>query len=245
MSNGSAGAKDPARYEQIAAHLRKLVAESEPGDRLPSEAELCEHFGVSRMTARQAVQLLTADGLVERIRGAGTFVREHPVPRDLGSPLSFTGSMRARGMQASSRTLQWDEIDPDQDERDALGLSAEDGAHVLERLRLADGTPMAIERVVMPSDLAAVLGDGFQEGSLHDAFHRSGHQPTEAHAEVSARRATKRERDLLDLSSGGIIITERRTIYDENGRALERTQTHYAANRYSFRAILRVDESRA
>jgi len=243
MSNGSANSKDPARYEQIAAHLRSLVADSEPGDRLPSEAELCQQFGVSRMTARQAMQLLSADGLVERRRGAGTFVREHPIPRDLGSPLSFTGSMRARGMHASSRTLQWAEVTPNSEERAALGLSSEENAHVLERIRLADGTPMAIERVVMPNDLADELDDGFQEGSLHDAFRGAGHQPTQAHAEVSARRATKRERDLLDLATGGIIITELRTIYDQHGKALERTQTHYAANRYSFRAILRVDES--
>lgn len=231
----------PARYEEIATHLRRLVSESGPGDRLPSEAELCHEFGVSRMTARQAVQLLAADGLIERRRGAGTFVREHPVPRDLGSPLSFTGSMRARGMEASSRTLEWGEVAPDPDERTALDLPSDGSAHVLERLRLADGTPMALERVVMPSSLAETLEEGFQHGSLHDAFRRAGRQPTEAHAEVSARRATKRERELLDLPPGGIIITERRTIYDDEGLPLERTQTHYAASRYSFRAILRDD----
>jgi GntR family transcriptional regulator len=233
--------KSPARYEEIASHLRRLLSEASPGDRLPSEAELCEQFDVSRMTARQAMQMLAADGLIERRRGAGTFVREHPVPRDLGSPLSFTGSMRARGMEASSRTLRWDEVSPDRDEQGALGLDPKDGAYVLERLRLADGTPMAIERVVMPAHLAATLEDGFQEGSLHDAFRRAGRQPAEAHADVSARRASKRERELLDLPPGAIIITERRTIYDTEGAPLERTQTHYAASRYSFRAILRDD----
>lgn len=231
-------AKSPAQYEVIASYLRDLVARAEPGDRLPSEAELCEQFGVSRMTARQAVQLVAADGLVERRRGAGTFVREAPIPRDLGSPLSFTGSMRARGMKASSRTLEWGEVDPSTDELTALGLAPDEEAYVLERLRLADGKPMAIERVVMPEPLAKELTEGFQGGSLHDAFRQVGRQPTQAHAEVSARRATKRERDLLELPPSGIIITERRTIYDQNGAPLERTQTHYAASRYSFRAIL-------
>ena len=234
--------KGPARYEEIATHLRRLVAESRPGDRLPSEAELCEQFGVSRMTARQAVQMLANDGLVERRRGAGTFVREHPVPRELGSPLSFTGSMRARGMKASSKTLQWERVLPSRDESEALGLDPDTGAHVLERLRLADGIPMAIERVVMPSSLASSLAEGFEQGSLHDAFRAAGRQPAEAHAEVSARPATKRERELLDLPRGGIIMTERRTIYDSDGAPLERTQTQYAANRYSFRAILRHEE---
>lgn len=232
----------PARYEKIAAHLRALIAEAEPGDRLPSEAELCEQFGVSRMTARQAMQVVAGDGLIERRRGAGTFVRTPPVPRDLGSPLSFTGSMRARGMTASSQTLRWSEVEPNEDERVELSLRRGEASYVLERLRLADGTPMAIERVVMPRDLALRLSEGFQTGSLHDAFRAIGRIPTEAHAEVSARRARKAERDLLGLPPSGIIIAERRTIYDQGGIALERTETRYAASRYTFRAILREPE---
>jgi GntR family transcriptional regulator len=228
-----------ARYEQIADYLRDLVANSDPGDRLPSEAELCDHFGVSRMTARQAVQLLANDGLVERRRGAGTFVRAHPVLRDLGSPLSFSGSMRARGMTASSETLEWGEVEPDADEREALGLGEDATGYVLERLRKADGTPMAIERAVLPRQLALQLGDDFQEGSLHEAFRGVGRIPTEAHAEVSARRATRRERELLGLPPSGIVISERRTIFDQDGAALERTETRYAAGRYTFRAVLR------
>lgn len=228
-----------ARYEQIADYLRGLIAEAQPGDRLPSEAELCDRFDVSRMTARQAMQLVSNQGLIDRRRGAGTFVRAHPVPRVLGSPLSFSGSMRARGMTASSETLKLGHVMPDDDERSSLGLGADEPGYVLERLRLADGTPMAIERVVMPSWLASELAEGFQDGSLHEAFRAIGRIPTEAHADVSARKATKRERDLLGLPPSGIIISERRTIYDQDGAALERTETRYAASRYSFRAILR------
>lgn len=231
--------KPQTRYELIAGHIRGLVAGAEPGDRLPSEAELCEQFDVSRMTARQAMQLVANEGLIERRRGAGTFVRPRPIQRDLGSPLSFSGSMRARSMSASSKTLEWGEVSPEDDERTALGLGDDDTSYVLERLRLADGTPMAIERVVMPRELALALGDGFQDGSLHEAFRSIGRMPKEAHAEVSARRATKHERELLGLPASGIIISERRTIYDQDGAALERTETRYAAARYTFRAVLR------
>jgi GntR family transcriptional regulator len=232
-----------ARYEQIADHLRGLVAQGGPGDRLPSEAELCAKFGVSRMTARQAVQVVANDGLIERKRGAGTFIRSRPVPRDLGSPLSFSGSMKARGMSTTSQTLSRGETELSQEEADALGLQPGSRGLVLERLRLADGTPMAIERAVMPSDLAVALGDDLGEGSLHDAFRAVGRNPTEAYAEVSARQATRRERDLLGLAASGIIVSERRTIFDQDGLALERTETLYAASRYTFRAILREPET--
>lgn len=231
-------APEPARYEQIARYLRKLIQDSEPGDRLPSDAELCEKFGVSRMTARQAVQVVAADGSIERRRGAGTFVRSRPVPRDLGSPLSFTEAMRARGMQASSRTLAWGPVAPTEDERTALGLEAGERAYALERLRFADATPMAIERAVMPEEVALSLEGDFDFGSLHEAFQKVGRVPERAHAEVTAHRANKTQRELLGLSPTGIVICERRTIFDQHHEPLERTVTCYAPGRFSFRAVL-------
>lgn len=236
--------RTPPRYEEIAEYLRTLIAAASPGDRLPSDADLCQRFSVSRMTARQAVQLVAADGLIERRRGAGTFVRSQPVLRDLGSPLSFTESMRSRGMTASSRILRRGVITPSDEERLALGLAAGETAQVLERLRLADGTPMAIERVVMPADLATSIEGDLETGSLHSAFERAGRHPTQALAEVSARHATKRQRELLELPASGIVLCEQRTIIDQSGLPLERTVTFYASSRYSFRAVL-VGEVRA
>ncbi len=194
------------------------------------------------MTARQAMQLVAADGLVERRRGAGTFVKANPVPRYLGSPLSFSESVRERGMTASSQTLSLGPIEPTDDERKALGLGPAEGAFVCERLRLADGRPMAIERVVLPLVLARELEDGFETGSLHEAFRRAGRSPVEAHAEVVARTATKRQRELLGLPEHGVVICEKRTIFDQRHRPLERTVTCYSTSRYAFRAVLRTDQ---
>lgn len=232
------------RYEQIANYLRSLVAASSPGDRLPSDAELCERFGVSRMTARQAVQLLVLEDLVVRRRGAGTFVAAKRVPRQLGSPLSFTESMLRRGMKASTRLLDRKEISPTDAERSALGLDEGDAAYMLERLRLADNVPMAIERAVMPVSLVESLEADIETTSLHVAFESAGHVPSKALAEVTARRATKRERGLLQLKSGsGILLCEDRTIWDQTNMALEHTVTCYVADRYSFEAVLYRDNS--
>jgi GntR family transcriptional regulator len=231
--------KKPPRYEQIAEYLRGRIASAEPGDRLPSDAELCDRFGVSRMTARQAVQVLAAEDLVVRRRGAGTFVAPRRVPRKLGSPLSFTESMKRRGMTASSRLLERREIQPSDAERESLGLGPSESAYMLERLRLADGTPMAIERAIMPVSLVDSLSRDVEEGSLHAAFEDAGHIPTRALAEVTARRGTKRERDLLKLtSSSGVLLCEDRIIWDQNDMALEHTVTCYVADRYAFEAVL-------
>jgi GntR family transcriptional regulator len=226
------------RYLDIADYLRRLIAASRPGDRLPSEAELCERFGVSRMTVRQAVQLLANERLLVRRRGEGTFTAPRVVARLLGSPLSFTESMRRRGLRASSRMLHAGWIDPSVEDRAALHLPVGSRAIVVERLRLADDLPMAIERVVAPPTCAGILEDDLAGGSLHDAFERLGRIPTRAQARVSARPATDIERRLLGLDPDGVVLSERRTIDDQDGVPIEHTETLYAAERYEFEAVL-------
>src|SRR5918992_4485784 len=111
------------RYRAIEQYLRALVERAGPGDPLPSEAELCERFPVSRMTVRQALQELTNDGLVERRRGQGTFVAHRPVHRRPGVFLSFTEEMNRRGVRATSRLLAAGMDEPRRSEARDLGLA--------------------------------------------------------------------------------------------------------------------------
>lgn len=226
-------ARTPARYLEIAAYLRELIAAAQPGDRLPSEAELCERFDVSRMTARHAIQILEREHLVHRTRGKGTFVTARPVPRLLGSPLSFTASMRQRGMLASSTLLDSGYAAPSEEDVKALEIAADDRVAIIERLRRADGIPMAIERAVLAPRCSGVV-ETIGTGSLHVAFEAMGLVPTRATAGVTARTATERERRLLELDEEGVVLCERRVIYDQDGEPLEHTETRYAADRYVF-----------
>jgi GntR family transcriptional regulator len=225
------------RYRQIADHLRGLVAAGQPGDRLPSDAELCARFGVSRMTARQAVDVLQAEDLVVRRQGQGTFVAERPVPRLLGSPLSFTESMRRRGSTASSQLLAAGLVAPGPADVAALRLTEDSDVVLVERLRLADGMPMAIERAALVPELAGLLERDLEAGSMHLAMEELGHRPTTSHAQVRARLADARERRLLGLADPGVLLCERRVIEDQDGVPVEHTETRYAAERYVFEAV--------
>ncbi len=226
------------RYVEIGEYLRSLIADAEPGDRLPSDAELCERFHVSRMTARQAVTMLANERLLERKRGSGTFVSNRRVPRALGSPLSFSENMRIRGMEPSSRVLRAGPVNLTPDDADALGIDIASPALVLERIRLADAIPMAIERAVIPADEPELLDEDLTSESLHEIFEKRGRVPSRALAEVGARKATKRERDLLEMPAQGVILTEVRTIFDQYDAPLEHTSTFYVAERYAFTAVL-------
>lgn len=233
---------DRARYEDIAAYLRAEVAAATPGMRLPSESELCQRFAVSRMTARAALQILDNEGLIVRRRGQGTFVAARPVQRLLGSPLSFTESMRRRGLTTTSRLLAAGEIEPTAADVEALGLG-EERPILLERLRIASQVPMAIERAVLHPSLKEVLDEDLAVGSLHHALEQMGRVPTRAQAWVSARVAYTRERKLLDLDPPAVLLVERRIITDQWGEPLEHTETLYAAERYTFEAVMHRNDS--
>jgi GntR family transcriptional regulator len=226
------------RYLDIAAHVRELVRGAGPGDLLPSDAELCRQFGVSRMTARQAVQLLVNERLVERRRGKGTFVAAHRVPRALGSPLSFTESMRQKGLVASSRSIGSRRDTANDAEARALGIMVGDPVCIIERVRLADDVPMAIERAVLPDVVAASIDITLKSGSLHQEFEASGLVPSKADANVSARLSTEWERERLEIEPVTVVLVEERTIFDQDDRPLEHTVTLYAGDRYSFSVVL-------
>lgn len=230
------------RYEEIAAFLRGVINESQQGDRLPSDTELAQRFSVSRMTARHAVQVLESEGLLIREQGRGTFVSSRPVDRMLGSPLSFTTSMRAKGLTASSLVIEAGEETPSAEDIEALSLDPDAPVQVLTRLRLADGVPMAIERAVLAPAVAEVV-DSIEGKSLHEQFAAIGRSPSWARSRVSARLATARERRLLELAARGVVLNENRIIYDQNDEPLEHTDTWYAAERYTFTTVMTAEGS--
>ena len=225
-------ASGQSRYREIERYLRSLVDGARPGDPLPSEAELCERFSVSRMTVRQALQELTNDGLVERRRGQGTFVAHRPVHRRPGVFLSFTEEMGRRGMQATSRLLAAGMDDPHRAEVLDLGLAPDQQVVRIARVRLADGVPVALEEAALVPELRGVLDEDLGGGSLHDALARRGVIATRATGTITARLARANETELLDLAPQSALLVELRILFDQEGRVFERTETRYAADRY-------------
>jgi GntR family transcriptional regulator len=227
------------RYQAIERALRDELDSLQPGDRLPSEADLARRFSVSRMTARRAVQRLEEAGLVHRVRGAGTFAARAPIHRQAGSLLSFSEEMRLRGMTPGSRLLEVGQRRPDPEESAALELDADARVVVVHRLRLADELPMAIERTTVHPGCAGVLGSDLETGSLHAAFEAHGRRPTAARGTLSSHLATDADAELLGVPAGSPLLVERRVVFDQDERPIERTETRYSPTRYVFEVELR------
>jgi GntR family transcriptional regulator len=220
------------RYFEIEQSLRERVSALQPNSPLPSEAQLCEQFGVSRMTARAAVQRLVQDGLVYRVPGRGTFVATPRANRTAAHILSFSDEMRRKGRTPSSRVIEHRRRRATAEEKRRLGVSE---IVVLRRVRLADGKPVAVERAVFPADRIRDALDGdLERQSLFQTLVAAGLFPTSGTASLAAEAANAEDARLLRVRRGAPLLVERRLIHDQDGKPLEWTESRYVGSRYGI-----------
>ena len=233
-------------YRQIELALRERLATMPPGERLPSDEELCREFGVSRMTARNAMQRLADDGLVERVPGRGTFSVAAPSHRHADRLMAFSHEMARLGRTPSSRLLERDIRPSTPDQAMALGLRATEPVVMVRRLRLADGEPTALETAVLVRRTAdVVLAADLEHGSLHEALSAAGLHLRRGNATITAEAATPEDVRLLGVGRGSPLLVERRVIADAGGRPVEATESRYPGDRYALDVRFEVDDRQA
>ena len=226
---------DVPRWRRIEQALRARIDALGPGDPLPSDAELCREFGVSRMTARNAMTRLADEGLVVRVSGRGTYVAEPPSHRRADRLLTFSHEMRRRGRRPWSRLLAREIRPSTSTEAAALGLRPSEPVAVVRRLRCADDEAIALETAVLVQAVAAaVLAADVEAGSLHEALAKAGWHLRRGSATISAAAATAEDARLLGLRRGDPLLVERRVIADAHGRRIEATESRYSAERYAL-----------
>lgn len=230
---------DPAgsqpQHRQIEQALRERIASLHPGDRLPSDAELCAEFGVSRMTARHAMQRLAEEGLIRREPGRGTFVARPPAHRRTNRLVTFTQEMTRAGRTPSSRLLTRVIRPSTAAEAADLAIPERQPVVHLRRLRLADDLPIALESTVLLADTAdAVMTADLAGGSLHEALAQAGFTLRRGTGTITAAAATRADARLLSMRSGAPLLVERRVIVDSHGTRIEATESRYSAERYGL-----------
>lgn len=232
------------RYLTIERALRERIAGMRAGDALPSDADLCAEFGVSRMTARNAMTRLADEGLVVRIPGRGSYVAEPQAHRRADRLMSFSSEMSRRGRVPSSIVVDrqilpaWPEAAAD------LGLREGEPIVVLRRVRCADDEPIALERAYLAGSLsAAVMAADLRSESLHATLARAGAALRRGTATVTAAAASAEDARLLGVARGDPLLVERRVITDAEGRALEATESRYPADRYAIDVRFDVEDA--
>ncbi|MHA6629334.1 GntR family transcriptional regulator [Pseudonocardia sichuanensis] len=236
---------DRPPYRQIADQLRAAIDGGVfgPGDRLPSEAELTNHYGVARMTARQAIQELRAEGRVLAEHGRGVFVRRLAPVRRLASD-RFARKHRKAGNAAFLAEAEKGGFRPHVDQIEvARGaapptvrerLRIEDDTVVVSRSRryFADDRPVEIAVSYIPLALAegtAIMNVDTGPGGVYARLEDAGHMLDRFVEEVTARMPAAEERRRLELQEGIPVLVVVRTAYDTAGMPVEVCQTVKAA----------------
>lgn len=187
-------------WAQVLADLRQRLGGGEFADRFPGDHELVAHYGVSRHTVREAVRRLQADGLLERRRGQGSFVTQPGIEQPIGKPYSLYRSVDCVGGQESVvRVLERRE---DREAAEALGCPGAPLVY-LERLRVVEGTPLALDRSWLPAPRTeALLEVDFRTASLCDELSRlCGISLTNGWERIRPVLPDRHERELLDIGA--------------------------------------------
>jgi GntR family transcriptional regulator len=225
--------------------LRRRIEEGQwkPGDLIPSERELSETYGISRMTVRQALAELVNDGLLRRDQGRGTFVAKPKIRKQLYRLTSFTEDMRARGKQAAAQVLRIEMVPARPKVGDMLQVEVEQQVVMIERLRLADGEPVGIECAHLFFDgCEAILREDLS-GSLYRLLgERFGLVPTQAEEEIEAGACGSREAQILGIHRGEPVLMIRRRTFDQDQRPFEYVESVYRGDNYIFSAELTARE---
>jgi GntR family transcriptional regulator len=230
-------------YHQLYESLRERIRQGEwqPGDVVPTENELLEHFQISRSTVRQALDLLVQDGLIFRQRGRGTFVSHPTIEQALVRIISFTEDMQQRGMVPVTRVLISELIDAP--EEIAIALSIEPGeklAH-LQRLRIADDQPMSIEdSYLVHQSCPGVLNGNYAQRPLRWTLEREyGIRLVSAKQMIRAIPAPAELAELLNIEEGDSLLYIERVSFSDQEEPIEFLRIYNRGDRYTLYSELR------
>jgi DNA-binding GntR family transcriptional regulator len=226
-------------YYQVAQQLEQLIETGElaPGTRLDNELDLARQLDVSRPTVRRAIEYLVQRGYLVRKRGVGTQV-VHPKMRRPVELTSLYDDLTLSGKNPHTSVLMLETLPATDAVAHALGIDEGTSVVTLERLRYADGEPLAIMRNWIPLGLVQLTPELLERAGLYQVMRAAGLRLHLAAQTIGARAASAAEARLLGAAKGEPVLTMQRTTYDDAGRSLEFAQHLYRASRYSFEIVL-------
>jgi len=223
-------------YKRIQNSIRKRIesAELKPGDLVASERELARTHKVSLMTARHALAGLEREGVVERRRGAGTFVSSPKI--HFNKLMSYTEHMSSRGLSPRSRVLVAKIIEHEAEVAARLGMPATGALVKIERLRLTGEEPFALETCYLPAgDFSALVNAPLGRTSLFGMLkHDFGVELAYADEEVDATAAEANIAELLAVPRGAPVLRIRQVIYSTKGKATIYAVGFYRSERHTL-----------
>ena len=225
-------------YQQLYEILLDKIQRREwqPGDMIPPESELIEHYQVSRNTVRQVLDKLVNDGLIYRQRGRGSFVAHPTLEQSMTRIVSFTEDMRQRGFTPETEVISADLMPADEEIANQLQIPISEQLVCIRRLRMADGEPMSIEESYLIHEYCPdVLEHDYAQQPLREVLETEyGIRIASAKQVIQAIQSPPDLAQLLDITSGAALLLISRVSFSQGRIPVEYLRIYYRADRYSL-----------
>ena len=225
-------------YFQLKTIIESRINSGEfnPGDKIPSEKQFCEVYGVSRTTARQAIAELVNNGRLIRTQGRGTFVAHQANNRVLYRLTGFSSDMKKQGFDPKSKVLEFRVTIPTMDIAKILQINPSEAVIYMRRLRFISGHLMGMESTYLPFKYFTTLSkEEIEEGSLYEILIRDFNTvPTRALMNFEAICCDDELCNLLETPTDIPFLHISDVTFDQNNRLFEYTHTYYRGDYYTF-----------
>lgn len=230
-------------YHQLKQIIRKEIERGiyKPGDRLPSEPEWIQTYGVSRITVRQALTELETEGVIVRRHGKGTYVAERPIEQDLVRLTDFVEDMELAGLAPSSQVLAFTHEPATPEIAKALHVAADTEIVRIDRLRQANERPIAYDVTWLPLRFGGLLSaEILQHETIYHILETHYNIPVEIGLfHITATNATSEQARVLDTVTGTSLLLIQRTSYTDDDVPVYIQNRYYRPDRVSYRVTLR------
>lgn len=227
-------------YRQVYDNLLKKIQEEEysEGETLPSEKKLQEEYQVSRITVRKSIEMLQDDGYIKKLPGIGTVVSGDKHALQLEKISGFSDDNLDH--QTLSKLVGFQIVDAPIRVLAHLRLRKETKVYLIERLRVVDEEIVGYHRVFIPVDRIELNADKLSDPtvSLYKLFEENNLNPTIASETIEAMIADKYIQKLLELPNSSALLHRKRSLFDQNNRAVEYVEMYYRADRYKYQVNL-------
>lgn len=231
----------PAYYQLKGIILDKIrEGEYRADEIIPSEREFSDSLNISRMTVRQALNQLVAEGVLYREKGKGTFVSKPKIEQR--NIMSFSDLVRKKGLTPSTKILNFEKVKPSVEICNALEITGKDLVYNLKRLRLADNSPIGIEEVFIPERYCPRL----ERYDLTDSLYRLvrdefRHIMDYVDNVIETVRPGKTEKELLEIKSSIPVLKISAIYYTKSGIRLFYEKSTYRSDEYKYSVRVYVD----
>ena len=237
-----ATSKSAPLYQQIYDDIKGAIKDGayKVDEKIPSEAELSEEYGVSRITVRRAIEDLCADGYLTKMQGRGTFVGKPHIMRRLSqskATRSFSEICREAGVTPGAHLIERQIVPVRPDEQEFFGLGPDALLIYVHRVRTADGLGVCDENMFVPYDGGRdLLTLPLEDTSLFDAIEQAtGHRPASNEDwNITAVKATTDQASLLGISVGDPLLRTHVSFVDDEGRPVCMGRHYFVGSRYEL-----------